>query len=224
MTIFTRPHVLFDLDGTLVDTRAAVLECYTRVFRERLNSDFPPDAVPKGELFAMRPAEIFSLVAPDRKDELYAAYSATYPDCIDHIAVFPGAARLIEMLVAAGRKPGLVTNKGLERTLIDLDHAGIPTASFSTIVTAEDTRERKPHPAPILLGLERAGARPEEAVYVGDGPQDVIAAHAAGLPCIGLTYGFYKADDLTPHEPEVLAGDVAALARALGVDLAEPVA
>lgn len=217
MTTFAQPHVLFDLDGTLVDTRAAVLECYTRVFRDRLNSDFPPDAVPKGELFAMRPAEIFGLVAPDRKDELYAAYSATYPQCLSHIAVFPGAAALIAALVAAGRKPGLVTNKGRERTLIDLDRAGIPTGSFTTIVTAEDTPERKPHPAPILLGLEQAGAAAQDAVYVGDGPQDIIAAHAAGLPCIALTYGFYRAEDLLTHGPDAVADSVAALARALGV-------
>ena len=220
MTIFARPHVLFDLDGTLVDTRAAVLECYTRVFRQELNSDFPPDSVPKSELFAMRPAELFARVAPDRKDALYDAYSAAYPGCIDHIAVFPGAAGLIAALVAAGRKPGLVTNKGLERTLIDLDRAGIPVSSFSVIVTAEDTIERKPHPAPILLGLQRAGARAEEAVYVGDGPQDVLAAHAAGMPCIALSYGFYARHDLEPHRPEAFAGNVGELAQLLGVTLA----
>lgn len=219
MTTFSQPHVLFDLDGTLVDTRAAVSECYARVFRAMLDSDFPPAGVPKADLFAMRPVELFSRVAPDRKQELYAAYSATYPHCVDHIAIFPGIVDLIAALVAAGRKPGLVTNKGLERTLIDLDHAGIPTASFSTIVTAEDTVDRKPHPAPILLGLERAGASAAAAVYVGDGPQDVLAAHAAGIPCIALTYGFYQAEDLLPHGPDALAQNVAELAKALGVDL-----
>lgn len=219
MTTFTRSYVLFDLDGTLVDTRAAVFECYTRVFRDRLNSDFPPAEVPEHELFAMRPVEIFNLIAPDRTDELYAAYSETYPLCVDHIAVFDGAAELIAALVADGRKPGIVTNKGLERTLIDLDRAGIPTASFSTIVTAEDTVDRKPHPAPILLGLERAGANPDDAVYVGDGPQDILSAHAAGLPCIALTYGFYSLEELAPHVPEIVAADVSALALALGVAL-----
>lgn len=219
MTTFSQTHVFFDLDGTLVDTRAAVLECYTRVFRDELNRTFPPSEVPSSEIFAMRPAELFARIAPDRVAELYEAYRATYPTCIDHITIFPHAAELINILVAAGRKPGLVTNKGLERTLIDLAFAGIPVEAFSTIVTAEDTAERKPHPAPILLGLTRTGARNDESVYVGDGPQDVIAARAAGMPCIALGYGFYDAADLRPLAPDALVDDVIDLARVLGVTL-----
>lgn len=221
MTQFPRPYVFFDLDGTLVDTRAAVRACYAHVFRTRLGRDFPPADVPLGEVFAMRPGELFARVAPDRVAELYDAYCQTYPGCTDHIAVFPQVARLVAALVAAGRNPGLVTNKGLERTLIDLGVAGIPQSAFCTIVTAEDTVERKPHPAPILLALDRTGAVPGDCVYVGDGPQDILAARAAGMPCIALSYGFYDRTDLEPHRPDVLVDDPRALAAVLGVHLAE---
>ncbi len=221
MTTFYRPYVFFDLDGTLVDTRAAVMECYSRVFREHLQSDFPPDSVPSGEVFAMRPAEIFAKVAPGQATELYEAYQRTYPRCTDHIAVFPWVVELIAAICGQGRKPGLVTNKGLERTLIDLAVAGIPESAFCTIVTAEDTVERKPHPAPILLALERTGAVPADSIYVGDGPQDILAAHAAGMPCVALTYGFYDGDALVLHTPEAIANDTLDLAAALGVPLTE---
>lgn len=212
----TARHVLFDLDGTLVDTRAAVECCYRTVFSEVLGRDFPPPGLP-AEIFAMRPAEVFREVEPGRAEELYQAYQATYPKCVDNVRVFDGAAELIRDLIADGRKPGLVTNKGIERTLIDLSVAGIAPESFSAIVTAEDTVERKPHPAPILLGLERAGAKPEEAIYVGDGPQDILGARAAGLGCISVTYGFYDAAELTDLGPAAIAGSIAELAAELAV-------
>lgn len=221
MTGFNRQFVFFDLDGTLVDTRAAVRACYASVFRTQLGQEFPPAEVPASEVFAMRPTELFARVVPDRAALLYDAYCQTYPSCTDRITVFPGVAALVAALVATGRKPGLVTNKGLERTLIDLGVAGIPPASFCTIVTAEDTAERKPHPAPILLALERTGARATDTVYVGDGPQDIRAARAAGMPCIALSYGFYDRADLLPHRPDALIDDPRDLARVLGVTLPE---
>lgn len=218
MTLAAKQHVLFDLDGTLVDTRAAVVECYTRVFREKLDSAFPPAEFPIGDIFAMRPAEVFAVAAPDRVEELHAAYRDTYPQCTALVKVFGGIREMILELVQTGRRVSVVTNKGLERTLIDLDVAGIAPETFAAIVTAEDTRDRKPHPAPILLGLERAGARPENAVYVGDGPQDILAARAAGMAVIAVTYGFYDRATLEKHQPDDIADSVAGLVAALGID------
>lgn len=213
-----KKHVLFDLDGTLVDTRAAVVGSYTRVFREKLDSDFPPVDFPVADLFAMRPAEVFALVAPDRIEELHEAYREAYPGCSNLVKVFDGIADMVRALVRDGRTPSLVTNKGLERTLIDLGVAGIDPAVFSAIVTAEDTVERKPHPAPILLGLERAGASAEDAIYVGDGPQDILAARAAGMAVVGVTYGFYDRTLLEPYMPDELVDSVEGLSAALGID------
>ena len=209
-------HVLFDLDGTLVDTRDAVECTYRKVFAEVLNRDFPPPNLP-AEVFAMRPAEVFHEVEPTRADELCDAYQRRYPTCSDHVRTFDGAAELIRDLIADGRKPSLVTNKGLERTLLDLSVAGISPEQFAAIVTAEDTVERKPHPAPILLGLERAGADAANAIYVGDGPQDILAARACGMECISVTYGFYGIDELQGIGPRAIAETIAELAEELGV-------
>lgn len=217
MTAPSQTHVLFDLDGTLVDTRAAVTECYSIVFREELGSDFPPADFPVGELFAMRPHEVFTMVAPDKVEALHAAYRAAYPRCTAMVKVFSGVRELVLGLRETGRKPSIVTNKGLERTLIDLEVAKIPVDVFEVIVTAEDTVDRKPHPAPILFGLEKAGAAAGDAIYVGDGPQDVLAARAAGMDCVAVTYGFYPIEALAMLDPDIIVGDVAALARAFGV-------
>ena len=102
------------------DTRAAVTECYSIVFREELGMGFPPADFPIGELFAMRPPEVFAIAAPDRVEALHAAYRAAYPRCTALVKVFDGVRELILGLRDSGRKPSIVTNKGLERTLIDL--------------------------------------------------------------------------------------------------------
>ncbi|MDB6001361.1 MAG: serine phosphatase [Rhizobacter sp.] len=220
MNLVSRTHVLFDLDGTLVDSREAVAQCYRQVFREHLKQDFPPPQFLAAEVFAMRPAELFARVAPERVDELHAAYQAGYPAAAAAcLKVFEGADALIQGLVRSGRQPALVTNKGLPRTLIDLAHARIDTAWFSAIVTSEDTIERKPHPAPVQLGLQRAGGDPDDALYVGDGPHDVFAARAAGMPAIAVTYGFYAQPDLIDCRPDAWAHSMAELAELLGVRL-----
>lgn len=217
MTLASHKHVLFDLDGTLVDTRAAVVECYRRVFREHLDSDFPAPGIPVDELFAMRPSELFRSIEPGRVEELYSAYSGFYPDCTALVKVFPGIREMMMRLIEDGRKVSLVTNKGLARTLIDLGVADLAPASFATIVTAEDTVERKPHPAPILFGLARLGTSAADAVYVGDGPQDILAARAARMSVIAVAYGFYDRTLLASHHPDALVADPAELALRLGV-------
>ena len=224
MTQFTQTHVLFDLDGTLVDTRAAVTGCYTIVFRERLDSAFPPENFPIADLFAMRPTEVFAIVAPDRVEELHAAYRDAYPRCTALIKVFSGVRDMVLGLRATGRKPSIVTNKGLERTLIDLKVADIPADCFEVIVTAEDTTDRKPHPAPILFGMAKTGAEAADSLYIGDGPQDVLAARAAGMAAIAVTYGFYPRALLETFHPDALADSVAGLAGLLGLDAARKVA
>lgn len=224
MRQFTQTHILFDLDGTLVDTRAAVTGCYTIVFREKLYSGFPPDDFPIAELFAMRPAEVFAIVAPDRVEELHNAYRDAYPRCTALIKVFDGVRDMILDLRATGRKPSIVTNKGLERTLIDLSVADIPPEAFEVIVTAEDTVDRKPHPAPILFGMAKTGAEPGDCLYVGDGPQDILAARAAGMAVIAVSYGFYTGELLATHEPDGLVDSVEGLARMLDIPPARKVA
>lgn len=212
-------HVLFDLDGTLIDSRAAVTACYTKVFREELGREFPPSEIRAAEVFAMRPPELFGHVAPDRAKELHEAYRAAYPSCVHLVQRFEGARELVLSLIENGCKPSLVTNKGIERTKLDLETIGLDPNVFTTIVTAEDTTARKPDPAPILLGLERAGAAAADAVYVGDGPHDIEAAHAAGMPAIAVTYGFYGHEDLSPYKPLAIVETVPSLAEKLGIEL-----
>ncbi|MCB8882596.1 HAD hydrolase-like protein [Acidisoma cellulosilytica] len=212
-------HVIFDLDGTLVDTRKAVEECYRYVFTTVLRQTFPPSSIDAHVLYAMRPLEVFSIIAPELASLCFDAYQRQYPSASAEVILYDGARDLILAVLDAGRKPSLVTNKGLARTLIDLDRAGIDLASFTAVVTAEDTADRKPHPAPILLGLQRAKAAAADAVYIGDAPHDVAAAQAAGTRSIAVTYGFYSRAEMSAVGADLVVHDIPELASALGLDV-----
>jgi phosphoglycolate phosphatase-like HAD superfamily hydrolase len=212
-------HVLFDLDGTLVDSRDAVVSCYAKVLHEKLGRAFPPPEISDAEVFAMRPRELFDQVAPGRGDELHEAYCAAYPSHAALVKTFEGARELVLGLAEMGRFPSLVTNKGRDRALLDLERLDLDPSAFACIVTAEETPGRKPDPAPILLGLRRAGGRAADAIYVGDGPQDLEASRAAGMPAIAVTYGFYDRPALAPLGPRHIVDSVEELASVLGVSL-----
>jgi HAD superfamily hydrolase (TIGR01509 family) len=106
----------------------------------------------------------------------------------DTIAVCEGMDRVLDELRDRGHRLGVVTAK--RRATVDLAFARIPIEHlFETVVGGDETTEHKPHPAPLLLALDRLGADPDDAAYVGDSPFDMQAARAAGLHAIGVSWG-----------------------------------
>ena len=112
------------------------------------------------------------------------------------LACCAGMEDVLVTLKERGHRIGIVTAK--RRLTADLAFARLPIEHlFETVVGGDETAEHKPHPAPLLLALERLGAKPEDAVYVGDSPFDMQAAKAAGLHAIGVSWGrIHTADKL----------------------------
>jgi len=199
----------FDLDGTLVDSRAAILGAYQHVFRSVAHAPFPFDGDSDlGQLLAMRPVEVFAQALGSREDECVAAYHEHYRDCSGYaVKAYEGAKALLEALVDKGHRIGIVTNKASDRAILDLARTGVvDVAILCTLVGSEHTVKRKPHPAPLLLALERCGAIAARSVYVGDGPHDMSAARAAGMAGVGASYGYYGADALREAGAQALIG------------------
>jgi phosphoglycolate phosphatase-like HAD superfamily hydrolase len=210
----TITHVLFDFDGTLVDSRSAILAGYRHAVAEVLGiDDFPGPDEDVGELLKRRLPETFALLgAPDRGDEGARAYDDWYrANGTPMVAIYDGVHELLDGLDAAGVAYGIVTNKARGRTEGDLRHVGLDPARFAVLVTAEDSAERKPDPTPLRIGAERAGAAPGATVYVGDGPHDVEASNAAGLGAIGVSWGFYERAELEAAGAAYVADDTGAL-------------
>lgn len=193
--------VLLDLDGTLIDSRPAVAAAYRHAFSTVLNDPSWREA-DVDELLVERLLEVCERVAGTRAAACASAYDQFYREHGDDLVrAFPGARELIDGLHARGIATSLVTNKGRTRLGADLRRARLTEGDFTAIVVAEDTVQRKPHPAPIQLALRRLGRSPEAAIYVGDGPHDIEAATAAGVAAVGVDYGYYGAAALRARAP-----------------------
>jgi HAD superfamily hydrolase (TIGR01549 family) len=204
--------ILFDLDGTLVDSANAILGAYRAAIRAVAGYDIDPDAEHVHDLLRRRPKEYFRQHYPPLADEMATQYASNYRS--ETVVAFPGAETLVAEL--AGRKAlGIVSNKGRARILSDLGHVGIDAECFAVIIGAEDTLERKPHPAPILKALEAGCAVPQGAIYVGDGPHDMLAAKAAGLMAVGVTWGYYPVAAIVEAGADATVDDVTQLAAFL---------
>ncbi len=198
---------LFDFDGTIVDSGAIILASFRHATRAVLGEEVPDvrlTALTGGATLQ----EQMAAIAPAHVEELVRTYRAHNTPLHDELECCPGMDRVLAQLHAEGRRLGIVTAKRREN--VELVLSRLPLAGyFETIVAAEDTERHKPDPEPILLALERLGARPEEAAYVGDSPFDVGAARAAGVHAIAVTWGglhdVEEADAIVSTPEELLA-------------------
>jgi pyrophosphatase PpaX len=193
--------VLFDLDGTLIDSGAAILASFHHATETVLGRRYADEVVMAsvGGHGIHRQMAAFD---PDRVDELVDAYRAHNLDVYRQIRLFPGIEAVLERLRDEGRKLGVVTVKS--RMTVDLTFELLPLASFfTTVVTGDDVQRHKPDPDALLLALERLGGG--SAAYVGDSPFDVQAAKAAGMGAIAVTWGgIHGRDRLEPEQPVAL--------------------
>jgi phosphoglycolate phosphatase len=209
--------VLFDLDGTLLDSAPDLLAALNIMRGER--------GLPAMTLDELRPhvsrgaramaAAAFPDVDPARREAWIPAFLDHYQAQLGrHCAPFDGIEPMLQALEQAGRPWGIVTNKPeyLARQLLP----ALGWERRSAILIGGDTLpERKPHPLPLLHACEALGATPAEAVYVGDDERDIVAARAAGLRSVVALWGYRLAADT----PEAWEGDVMAEQP---VDLLDP--
>jgi len=205
--------VVFDLDGTLVDSRQDIVAAANYV-RTQAGLEPLPIAVVSGfvgdgarYLIAhVLDLEVGDASVQEHLDVFLDFYAA---HAVDHTTLMPGASEVMDALAPA-RALGLCTNKSRRTTLCVLDGLGI-TERFSAIVAGGDTAQNKPHPAPLLYIAERLGVPAPELVMVGDGPQDILAARAAGALGIGVRGGILPFERLAAASPDVLLDDLSEL-------------
>jgi len=179
--------VLFDFDGTIVDSGAMILASFRHATKTVLARE-----IPDGELAAaVGGSTIFEQMRafdPNRVDELVEAYRAHNTPLHDELRPFQGMEELLGGLKAEGRRLGIVTAK--RRRTIDLAFRLLDLERFfDAVVTADSTERHKPDPEPVLHALELLGADPREAAFVGDSPFDMGAGSAAGVFAVGVSWG-----------------------------------
>jgi pyrophosphatase PpaX len=146
-------------------------------------------------------------LAPDRVDDLVAAYREHNEPLHDELEAFWEVIEVLPRLHDEGRLLGIVTAK--RRATVDLAFARLPELeqNFDVVITSDDTERHKPSPDPILAAVERLGVTPAEAAYVGDSPFDIRAAKAAGVFAIAVAWGGIHDDDVLVREhPDAFVG------------------
>ena len=204
--------VLFDWDGTLANTAEASFRCYEKLFGS-YGIAFDRDAFRRTYSPNWHLTYSALGLAEERWAEADKRWLGHY--CEEEVVLIEGARDALLRVRAAGLRAGLVTSGDRLRVSRELADLGVADL-FDALVCAEDTVMRKPHPEPLLLALERMRLAPGEAVYVGDSPEDVQMAQAAGVRTVGIPGGFPNREALEASRPDVLAETLAgALDRVL---------
>jgi len=198
------PVVLFDLDGTLIDSGAIILASMRHATLTVLEREIDDETLMaavggSGLLEQMR------ILDEPRADELVRVYREHNEPLHDTLEACPGILDVVPRLRDEGRRLGIVTAK--RKQTVKLAFAVLPELEplFEVVVGSEDTERHKPDPEPILHGLSLLGARPEEAAYVGDSPFDLRAARAAGTTAVAVTWGgIHPEERLRAEEPDAV--------------------
>lgn len=204
-----RDVALFDLDGTVLDTYAPILESMRyatkTVFGEALPDSKLVSMVGQPLVTQMQAFAAERGCGSEIADELTRVYREYNERNLDEKSFpFPGIPEAIASLKNAGFTVGVVTSKRAVLATKSLKAHGLFDA-FACVNGAEDSTAHKPDPDPLLTAAKKLGVSPDRCVYVGDSPYDLQAAHAASMPCVGVTWGkFFGRDILLEQMPSVL--------------------
>jgi pyrophosphatase PpaX len=205
--------ILFDLDGTLIDSIELILASHRHATLEVLGAS-PPDEVLRQGIGVPLLTQMRTLDEP-RADALVTAYRAFNHRMHDELLrPYEGLIELCERLREEGATLGVVTSKSLP--VVELAFARLAFAPLlDVVVTSDQTDQHKPRPEPILEALRRLGRDTSGACYVGDSPFDLQAAHAAGVDAIGVSWGAFTAEELRAEHPVAIARTPDELAEVL---------
>lgn len=207
--------VLFDLDGTIVNSNELILQSFLNVLK-----DIAPDVTREFMIPHMGKTlddqlRIFS--GREHIDDLvplYRKYNLENHDRL--IEEFPHVREVISRLHSEGIRMGIVTTKIRQTTLMGLKLCGLEPY-METIVTLEDVDHPKPHPEPVRKAVEALGANPEETLMVGDSPYDILSANSAGVISVGVGWSLKGEETLSQYHPQHIIHDMRDLYSIVGM-------
>jgi pyrophosphatase PpaX len=199
------PVVLFDFDGTLVDSVALIVASFQHALG---------DEVPEPELrtWIGRPLRLLmEQRRPGGVEESMAAYRAYYREHHDDLLQpVDGVPGLLGELRDAGAITGVVSSKRADFIELGLETLGL-AGVVDVLASQDDTARHKPHPDPLLLAAHRLGVEPATCVYVGDAVVDIEAGQAAGMAAVGVTWGAGLRPDLVAARATAVVDDLPGL-------------
>jgi len=175
--------VLFDMDGTLVNSLDAFLHCENKISLKYAGKRLSLEEVFSG--FGPAASDIVRNITAGLPAALQNRAVSDFYDCwkrsaVSKVFVFPGVIDLLQRIRASGKRVALVT--GVERIMMEYTLRPFDLSKFfDTLVSLDDVKKGKPDPQGIFLALKRLGITPEESIYIGDSPTDILAGKHAGV-------------------------------------------
>lgn len=207
--------VLFDFDGTIMDTTDLIIESFKYTVRKHLNYEIKAeDLYPT---FGRPLIAALEELAPGQGADLietYREFNLAKHD--EMVTIFEHVPETLNALKDRGCKLGIVTSKAKHTLYKGLDLYNLQPY-FDAIVAMEDTEHHKPHPEPILHCLKLLQVEPDKALYVGDSPHDIKSAHAAGVKAVAVRWSYLSWDSILAENPEYIINSMEELLSIVAV-------
>jgi len=204
--------ILFDLDGTLIDSTTAILDSFNHSFKE-LDFEFKGDDEDiKNEIGYPLDIMYENLGVPKQKVwDFVDSYKKHYRKISkEQTFLLPKALECVK-LASTFANLGIVTTKTTAYTIPLLENFGI-MGYFETIIGRQEVENPKPHPEPILKALENMGLKPSPNIYmIGDTKLDIIAANEAGINSVGVLCGYGKKEELLKYTSNIVTDSLEAV-------------
>ena len=204
----SRPYaVLFDLDGTLIDSIALLLASMRHTFHGRPRQ--PSDSEWIAGLGTPLPKQLTPYVESDEdRERLVNRYRTFQHENHDRLmAAYTGVIDTLALLYQRGHPMGVVTSKG--NTMMERGLKFIGADDYIEVAIGYDSVHiHKPDPFPVRAALEKLAYEPREAVFVGDSPHDIKSGNAAGVITIAALWGPFRRDQLEPDHPTHFLSDI----------------
>ena len=211
--------VLFDLDGTLIDTAPDFIRCLNQLRQQHGLAPLPAEHIRRSVSNGARAMiRVGFGLEPEHPD-----YLAKHTDFLDlyeagvavETTLFEGMPPILEALEARGIPWGIVTNKPVRFAAPLVDALGL-APRCAAVICPDHVAQRKPHPEALLLACEQIGADPAKAVYVGDHERDIEAGRNAGMKTIAVRYGYIEEPaSVDLWQADLIADTVSDLAKLL---------
>lgn len=199
-------YVLFDLDGTLIDTNNLILTSFMYTLEK-----FYPGKYTREDLIPHMGKPLYDqmeLFGPERSEELVQVYREHNERVHDELVEeFPNVLDTIEQLAKMGIKMGIVTTKQRKTAEMGLRLFGLDKY-MDAFISYQDTENHKPHPEPVHKAMQALGADPARTLMVGDSQYDIQAGQNAGIASAGVAWSMKGASFLSSFNPTYLLNDM----------------
>ncbi|MDX7998729.1 phosphoglycolate phosphatase [Xenorhabdus sp. Reich] len=202
--------IAFDLDGTLVDSAGGLADALDQAL---IAKGLPAAGKEQVAVWVGNGADVMveralkwagAEPSPELHRETRKLFDAFYAICVTTgSGLFPHVKETLAELAKHDVPMAIITNKPTPFIAPLLESLGI-SEYFSLVLGGDDVKEKKPHPAPLYLTMGMFGLHKEELLFVGDSRNDILAAQAAGCPCVGLTYGYNYGESIALSRPNYI--------------------